>query len=277
MAGGRGRAARVAARCPSRPGSCFAPGRSTAGTEFTVDLDRRRLAGPGRQAGALGPADRLQQRRGRRLPRRPAQPARRGGAAGAAGGRGGRHGAHRPRRRRGRLRLPARRSRPAPSCWAVGARTCGSRRPVPAAQRRRAIDEAFPDRGEGEARADVARRLTAGEGEEPAGLGLGRVGGLGRRRPGGGPGEPASRDSRQARRVVVKVGSSSLTTAAGGIDPGRVKRPRGRPRCGPGRGVPRWCWSPPVRSRPGCRRSGWPAARATWPASRRPPRSGRGS
>src|SRR4051812_47708401 len=27
-----------------------------------------------------------------------------------------------------------------------------------------------------------------------------------------------------ARRVVVKVGSSSLTTAAGGIDPGRVRR-----------------------------------------------------
>ncbi|MCW2844591.1 MAG: glutamate 5-kinase, partial [Nocardioides sp.] len=26
-----------------------------------------------------------------------------------------------------------------------------------------------------------------------------------------------------ARRVVVKVGSSSLTTAAGGIDPGRVR------------------------------------------------------
>jgi GTP-binding protein len=38
----------------------------------------------------------------------------------------------------------------------------------PAAQRRRAINEAFPDRREGEARADVARRLTAGEGETPA-------------------------------------------------------------------------------------------------------------
>ena len=27
-----------------------------------------------------------------------------------------------------------------------------------------------------------------------------------------------------ARRIVVKVGSSSLTTAAGGIDPARVRR-----------------------------------------------------
>ncbi len=42
--------------------------------------DRRGLAGARREARALDPADRLQQRRGRRLPRRPAQPARRGGA-----------------------------------------------------------------------------------------------------------------------------------------------------------------------------------------------------
>ena len=39
--------------------------------------DRCRLAGPRREAGALGAPDRLQQRRGGGLPRRPAQPARR--------------------------------------------------------------------------------------------------------------------------------------------------------------------------------------------------------
>ncbi|MBU2073166.1 MAG: glutamate 5-kinase, partial [Actinobacteria bacterium] len=31
------------------------------------------------------------------------------------------------------------------------------------------------------------------------------------------------REVTEARRVVVKVGSSSLTTAAGGIDPDRVR------------------------------------------------------
>ena len=63
-----------------------------------------------------------------------------------------------------------------------------------------------------------------------------------------------------ARRVVVKVGSSSLTTAAGGLDADRVdalvdvlaKAPRRRR-------ARRSCWSPPVRSPPGSPRSGWPA------------------
>src|SRR6476659_1232803 len=54
----------------------------------------------------------------------------------------------------------------------------------PAVHRRRAIDEAMPERTETETRADVAA----------------------------------------AQRVGVKVGSSSLTTAAGGIDPDRVRR-----------------------------------------------------
>ena len=48
------------------------------GAEFTVKRDRRGLARARREARALDPADRLQQRRGRRLPLRPAQPARRG-------------------------------------------------------------------------------------------------------------------------------------------------------------------------------------------------------
>ena len=61
----------VAQRIVLRPPS------ADGGDEFTVRRDRRRLAGAGRQARALGPPDRLQQRRGGRVPRRPAQPARR--------------------------------------------------------------------------------------------------------------------------------------------------------------------------------------------------------
>jgi len=38
----------------------------------------------------------------------------------------------------------------------------------PSAQRRRAINEAFPDRAEGEARADVARRLAGADADEGA-------------------------------------------------------------------------------------------------------------
>ena len=59
-----------------------------------------------------------------------------------------------------------------------------------------------------------------------------------------------------ARRVVVKVGSSSLTTAAGGIDPGRVRAARRRARRPPGPAASRSCWSPPARSPPGWRRCG---------------------
>ncbi len=68
----RGAAERIVLRPPSADG----------GDDFSVGRDPRRLAGHRREARALGPADRLQQRRGGRLPRRPAQPARRGGTAG---------------------------------------------------------------------------------------------------------------------------------------------------------------------------------------------------
>ena len=65
-------ATRIVLRPPSADG----------GDDFTVVAHRRRrLAGARHQARALGPADRLQQRRGRRLPRRPARPARRRGAS----------------------------------------------------------------------------------------------------------------------------------------------------------------------------------------------------
>ena len=64
--------------------------------EFTVRVEggtEQHLPRPRRQAGALGAADRLHQRRGRRLPRRPAREARRRGRALQAGRRArvGRH------------------------------------------------------------------------------------------------------------------------------------------------------------------------------------------
>ena len=53
---------------------------------------------------------------------------------------------------------------------------------------------------------------------------------------------------------MVKVGSSSLTTTAGGIDPDRVAPSSTRsPRPAPA--APRSCWSPPARSPPASRRS----------------------
>ena len=80
---------------------------------------------PRREARALGAPDRLQQRRGRRLPRRP---------AGAAGRRGGAvrgrcrrrlHGPDRPARRRGRVRLGAH-----PRRWRRAARRPPRHRPA---------------------------------------------------------------------------------------------------------------------------------------------------
>ena len=81
--------------------------------------------------------------------------------------------------------------------------------------------------------------------------------------------------SRRARRVVVKVGSSSLTTAEGGIDPQRIEPP-GR-RTGAGTAVrARGC--PGLlrrhRSRPRTARPRTPAARPRHPAGGRLGRSG---
>ncbi len=77
-------------RPPGRRGEAdrapAALGRRRPTTSRSTETDRR-LAGARREAGALGAADRLQQRRGRRLPRRPAQPARRRGAAASSSGR----------------------------------------------------------------------------------------------------------------------------------------------------------------------------------------------
>ena len=58
-----------------------------------------------------------------------------------------------------------------------------------------------------------------------------------------------------ARRVVVKVGSSSLTTTEGGIDPDRIGRLVDA-LAGPGWPAGRSCSCPPARSRPDWRRSG---------------------
>ena len=71
-------------------------------------------------------------------------------------------------------------------------------------------------------------------------------------------------------RVVVKVGSSSLTSLDRRAGPGPARRARRRARRPARRGHARSCWCRPARSRPGWPRSGWPAARATSPPSRRP-------
>ena len=76
--------------------------------------------------------------------------------------------------------------------------------------------------------------------------------------------------------VVVKVGSSSLTTAAGGLDGGPG---RGRwSTCWPSGAAParRSSWCPPARSPPGSRRWDCPAGRVTWRPCRRRPSVGQG-
>ena len=106
LAARRRGAPREPARRWSRPAS-RSRRKAVDDTGFTVERDTeyddRRLRRARRPARALGPADRLHQRRGRRLPRRPAQPARRRGGAGQGRRRPGRRGHH----RRGHLRLGA--------------------------------------------------------------------------------------------------------------------------------------------------------------------------
>ena len=135
----RSEATRIVLRPPSADGK----------DEFTITADRGRLAGARREARALGPPDRLQQRRGRRLPRRPAQPARRRDPAGQARAprRATPCSSATPTTRSSSTSSPA--STPAPRSSAVVARTSAStrraRRPTAAA----AIQEAHarPRRG----------------------------------------------------------------------------------------------------------------------------------
>ena len=81
-------------------------------------------------------------------------------------------------------------------------------------------------------------------------------------------------DIAAAARVVVKVGSSSLTTPDGEIDGDAIAALADALAARRGAG-PSSSWSPPARSRPAWSRSGCPAARATWPPSRPRPASGR--
>ncbi len=117
---------------------------------------------PGRETAPVGAADRLQQRRGRRIPRRPAGAAGGGGRAWRSGRRTGRRDPHRRPGRPGGVRL--------------GPHGTDGHRPRPARQRPQAARMTRP------ARAGIAA----------------------------------------ARRIVVKVGSSSLTTADGSIDDDRI-------------------------------------------------------
>ena len=141
-------AKRIVIRPPSADGA----------DEFTVHGDRRRLAGARREARALGPADRLQQRRGRRLPRRPAQPARRRDPPRPLGA------------QEGDTVLIGHPDNAVVFDFKpgidAGAEMLGRRgedqrfeEQRPAHRRRRDIQEAMPERGENETRADVARRL----------------------------------------------------------------------------------------------------------------------
>ena len=202
---------------------------------------RRGLRRPRRPARALGAADRLHQRRGRRLPRRPAQPARRRGAAGQG---------RRPRGRRrhrsagspstGCRPCPPGRSRSrSPPAWAAAAPTAR-------------IDAPHRVRAEERLAAKKARRMPYELSERT----------WTRRRP---PGRTCRDDAglprpvreiAGARRVVVKVGSSSLTTLPGGLDAGAARRrwSTSSAPCAP-RGA-RSCWSPPARSPPAWRRCG---------------------
>ena len=82
---------------------------------FTVTVEEGRFRVRGHQARAMGAPDRLQQRRGGRLPLGPAGPPRRRGDPGRQGCRAGRRGRHRGRRGRGRVRLRPPAARPAPS------------------------------------------------------------------------------------------------------------------------------------------------------------------
>ena len=107
-------AQRRAAMPPPRPARIVLRPQSVGGkgADFTIKRRGRPLAGPRGEARALGPPDRLQQHRGRRLPRRPAQPDRhRDPAAGARRPRRRRRGHRRRRRRRLRLRPAGRRRR----------------------------------------------------------------------------------------------------------------------------------------------------------------------
>ena len=106
---------------------------------------------PRGEARALGPPDRLQQRRGGRLPRRPARAARRRGGAPRAGRAARRRRAHRAPGRRRRLRLQARPRRRRRDLARRGedSRFDESR---PAARRRREIQEGLEERAEGETR-----------------------------------------------------------------------------------------------------------------------------
>ncbi len=93
----------------------------------------------------------------------------------------------------------------------------------PARQRRREIDEAMEGREEGETRADVARRVREQEPDPSRPARRRTRSGPSRTRTPTGP-RPAMRtEVDSAKRIVVKVGSSSLTTAEGGIDPSRVR------------------------------------------------------
>src|SRR5690242_7760730 len=176
---GRGRPGRPPARAARRAEAGQGQGAGRRRARLRGGQARRQLPHHGREAAALGPADRLQQRRGRRLPGGPAgSPGRRGGPSRGGRRAGCRGPDRRPGRRRG-VRLGSRRPH------GQRCQRCPRIRPArparPARHRPPAAPVTVPDTATAE-RADIAT----------------------------------------ATRVVVKVGSSSLTTPDGEIDGMRI-------------------------------------------------------
>ena len=286
----------VAANRPRAPGGGGHPDRASGRTSLRRSRvhhqgDRRGLARARREARALGAPDRLQQRRGGRLPRRPAQPARRRGEAARARRPGGRRRPHRRRRQRGRLRLRAddgrRRRDPRPARRGQPVRGEPSRRPVAAARSTRRCPRAARARrgptwpGASASwtptptrRPAATHRTSAGTRTTPT-RGTGRdVGRLGTRLRAGSRTRPPRRGGRGPGR-----GQGRLVVAdhrRGRHRPGPGQRPRRRARRAPGPrrgGRARLLGRDRGRAGPARR---WPAGRATWPPSRRRRRSARG-
>ena len=237
--------------------------------EFTIRRENELWRVQGRQARALGPTDRLRQPGGGGLPGRPAEPDRHRGQAAGARRPGRRRRGHR-RRGCGRLRLPRRRStsgrRSSAAAGRISASPRSGRPPSGVGRRTRPTT---PTTRTGSSSATTGPTTTDAGHQDPDSAGDST-------RAESGSGERGARDRAAeiagAHRVVVKIGSSSLTTPTGGIDPGRIQAPGRRAGRRPGWPAGRSSSSPPAPSPRGWRRWGCGPGRATWPPSRPRPR-----
>ncbi len=143
-----------------------------------------------------------------------------------------------------------------------------------------AIQEAMASRSPEETRADVARRLGVSDADVDAATAEldADAWGWGEDDPGNGRRTERDRPRRRRRRLTRAWSRSaprrSPPPPAASTPPGCAPSSTRSPHSGPA--APRSCWSRPGRSPPVSRRSPSRGARATWPPSRPPPRSGRG-